>query len=213
MKRALALARKQVRGVLDVCPGAAIVVRFHVNAPYWWNERNRNECTQYADGPTDTRNYGPPNDLENGDVDRPLRASLASEKWRSASAEKLAEFCRNFSTTPEGASVIGIHVSGGVYGEWHYWGFIDHDPDTSPAMTNYFKKWLEQKYKTQERLRDAWKDPGVDFEQASIPSTSERDTTYAGVFRDPVREQRLIDYFECQQFVVAEDIIFFCKSF
>ncbi|HVY74816.1 MAG TPA: hypothetical protein VG890_08310, partial [Puia sp.] len=73
----IAKAQRQVRGVLDACPDAGVVIRVHVNAPYWWNEENREECTQYADGPVDARSYGPPNDNENGDIDHPLRASLA----------------------------------------------------------------------------------------------------------------------------------------
>jgi hypothetical protein len=32
-----------------------------------------------------------------------------------------------------------------------------------------------------------------------------------GIFRDPQKEQRVIDYYDCQQYVVAEDILHFCK--
>lgn len=141
-------ARRQVRGLLEVCTDAAVVIRIHVNAPFWWNEQNPQECTQYADGPVDKRTYGPPFNNEDGDIDRPLRASLASLKWRKESGERLKEFCTRMAAAPEGNSVIGIHVSGGVYGEWHYWGFINHDPDTGTAMTAYYKEWLKRKYKT-----------------------------------------------------------------
>jgi hypothetical protein len=203
--------QRQVRGVLDACPNAAVVIRVHVNAPYWWNEQNRDECTEYADGPVDTRSYGPPNDNENGDVDRPLRASLASLKWRTEAAEKLRQFCERLSSTPEGASVIGLHISCGVYGEWHYWGFIDHDPDTGPAMTKYFRNWLRSKYKTDQALQQAWKSTNFTLANATVPDLSERDTTHDGIFRSPENERRVIDYFKCQQFVVAEDIIEFSK--
>ncbi|HVG16658.1 MAG TPA: hypothetical protein VM935_16910, partial [Chitinophagaceae bacterium] len=53
----IAKVQKQIRGVLDVCPGASVVIRVHTNAPYWWNEQNREECTEYADGPIETRQY------------------------------------------------------------------------------------------------------------------------------------------------------------
>ena len=40
-------AQKQLRGVLDVCPSAAIFIRFHVNPPKWWQKKIRRKipCT------------------------------------------------------------------------------------------------------------------------------------------------------------------------
>lgn len=207
----IAKVQRQVRGVLDVCPEAGVVIRVHVNAPYWWNEQNPDECTQYADGPVDQRSYGPPFNNEDGDTQRPLRASLASMKWRNESGRRLNEFCRRLAQTPEGQSVIGLHVCGGIYGEWHYWGFIDHDPDTGPAMTSYFRQWLQQKYKTPQALQKAWNTTQYTFGNATVPDSKERNATTAGIFHDPAKEQRVIDYFICQQEVVAEDIEYFCK--
>ncbi|HVG13462.1 MAG TPA: hypothetical protein VM935_00840, partial [Chitinophagaceae bacterium] len=198
-------------GVLDVCPGASVVIRVHTNAPYWWNEQNREECTEYADGPIETRQYGPPFNNEDGDINRALRASLASMKWRKESGGKLAELCRRLSLTPEGNAVSGMHISGGIYGEWHYWGFIDHDPDTGPAMTRFFKEWLKKKYKTDAALQRAWAAKGFTLENATVPSTIERNAASNGIFKDPAKDKRIIDYFTCQQEVVADDIEYFCK--
>jgi hypothetical protein len=207
----IAKAQKQVRGLLDVCPDANIVLRIHVNAPFWWNEQNRAECTEYADGPIDQRRYGAPFNNEDGDIDRPLRASLASLKWRRESGEKLVEFCKKMSQTPEGAAVIGLHIAGGIYGEWHYWGFIDHEPDTGIAMTNYFRNWLKNKYKDNQNLQMAWNSKRFTLQNATVPDTAERNFTADGFFRNPAQEQRVIDYFTAQQEVVAEDIEYFCR--
>jgi len=207
----IAKAQRQVRGVLDVCPDANVVIRLHVNAPFWWNEQNRAECTEYADGPIDQRRYGPPFNNEDGDIDRPLRASLASLKWRTASGEKVIEFCKKLATTQEGAAVIGLHIAGGIYGEWHYWGFIDHEPDTGTAMTNYFRNWLKIKYKSNQTLQTAWNSKKFTLESATVPDTTERNFTADGFFRNPSKEQRVIDYFMAQQEVVAEDIEYFCR--
>lgn len=204
-------AQKQVQGVLDVCPNANIVVRIHVNAPFWWNETHREECAAFADGPLDTRRYGPPFNMEDGDVGRPLRASLASQKWRTEAGQQLKTFCAKFAKTKQSKSVIGLHISGGVYGEWHNWGFIDHDPDTSPAMTRYFQQWLTNKYKTDHALQTAWKSTQYKLSTATVPDTTERNFTADGIFRDPKKEQRVIDYFIAQQEVVVEDIEYFCK--
>lgn len=207
----IAKARKQVRGLLEVCPDASVVIRVHVNAPFWWNEANPDERVEFANGPVDNRPYGPPYNNEDGDTDRPFRASLASLKWRHESGNKLIEFCRRMADTPEGKSVIGIHVSGGVYGEWHNWGFIANDPDVGKPMTNYFRNWLRNKYKTNAALQKAWKNTKYTLDNATVPDTSERNFTSDGIFRDPQKEQRTIDYFTAQQEVVAEDIEYFTK--
>jgi len=207
----IAKAQRQVKGVLNMCPDANVVIRIHVNAPFWWNEENKDEATQFADGSLDQREYGAPFNNEDGDTDRPLRASLASEKYNKLAGTKLAEFCKQLAGTPEGNSVIGIHVSGGVFGEWHYWGYPNHDADTGPVMTNHFRKWLKNKYKTDYGLQKAWANNKYNLNNASVPDTIERLYTSNGNFRDPAKERRVIDYFTCQQEVVADDIEYYCK--
>ncbi|MCU0393301.1 MAG: beta-galactosidase [Thermoflexibacter sp.] len=205
-------AQRQVRGVLAQCPDANVVIRIHVNAPFWWNEANKDECTQFADGEVDeSLKAGPPFHNEEYDINRSLRASLASEKWKVEAGQKLVEFCKKLSKTAEGKSVVGMHVSGGIYGEWHYWGFIKHDPDTGKAMIQYFRNWLKNKYKTNENLQKAWKSNAFSFENVTVPNVEERLKTQDGIFKDPAQEQRVIDYFTAQQQVVADDAIYFCK--
>ncbi|HZF64417.1 MAG TPA: hypothetical protein VEZ55_08035, partial [Chitinophagaceae bacterium] len=207
----MAKVQRQVKGVLDACPNAGVVIRIHVNAPFWWNEKNPEECTKYADGPIEQRTYGVPFNNEDGDVDRALRASLASMKWRKEAGEKLKQFCKRLYNTPEGNSVLGFHVRGGIYGEWHYWGFIPHDPDTGPAMTAYFREWLKKKYKTDKNLQSSWRTKAFTLNNATVPGKEERIFTADSIFHDPAKEQRVIDYFIAQQEVVAEDIEYFCK--
>ncbi|HEX8530753.1 MAG TPA: hypothetical protein VF646_12055 [Cytophagales bacterium] len=208
----MAKVRRQVRGVLDQCPDAGVVIRVHTNAPFWWNQAHPEECTQYADGPVDTTLLaGPPYHNEEHDIDRALRASLASAKWRQASGEKLRELCRKLAATPEGNAVVGMHLSGGIYGEWHYWGFIGHDPDTGPAMTGYFRNWLQARYKTTKNLQKAWKTDAFTLDNATVPGVAERLRTHDGIFKDPGQDQRTIDYFTAQQQVVAEDALYFCR--
>ncbi|MFQ9504155.1 MAG: hypothetical protein ACLR1G_09735 [Alistipes indistinctus] len=159
----VSLAQKQIRGVLDVAPDACIILRVHTDAPYWWNEANRDQCTEYADGPIqEYYKPGPPHNNEDFSIMRSLRASLASQKWKQEAGEKLVEFCKKLSQTEEGDAVIGMHISGGIYGEWHYWGFVDHDPDTGKAMTAYFRNWLRNKYGTDKKLQQAWNSGTMD---------------------------------------------------
>ena len=204
-------ARRQIRGVLDVCPGAGVVIRLHVNAPPWWNAAHPDECVGYADGPVDSppaRGIERPIDR---DLERCLRQSLASTAWRDQAGERVRDLCRQLSRTREGAALIGIQPANGVFGEWAYFGFILHEPDTGPAMTRAFREWLALRYGSDDALRAAWADPGAVIDTAAVPGTAERVRTSHGVFRDPQKERRVIDYWQCQHQAVAESIIHFCR--
>lgn len=68
----------------------------------------------------------------------------------------MREFCRRLAGTREGKAVIGIHLSGGVYGEWHPWGFIKQEQNVSTPMQTAFRKWLTNKYISDKNLQTAW---------------------------------------------------------
>jgi hypothetical protein len=204
-------ALMQIRGALDANPNAAVMFRLHVNAPRWWQEKHQEEAIVYSDAKSiKDYNVGYGSLIE-GDVTNIARFSLASEKWRNEASETVKKFCKELAKTPEGNALIGIQVACGVYGEWHYFGFTQHDPDLSQPMTNYFRNWLKKKYKTNEALGQAWGKSNVTFETAAVPGSDERNYTLYGVFRDPDKERNVIDYFEAQHLVVAEDILHFCK--
>ncbi|MEN6372961.1 MAG: hypothetical protein ABFD64_13215 [Armatimonadota bacterium] len=193
--------KKQIDATLAVCPDAAIMIRLHVDAPGWWIDENPKELVEYCTGTYDS----------NDDAQRAKRQSLASFKWRKDATERVKEFCDTLSSSPEGDRVIGIHLAGGVYGEWHYWGFFN-EPDTGAVMTSCFRDKLREKYKTDQALQAAWNDAKVTFETASVPNLEERAKTEHGAFRDPQKEQKVIDYYECQQKIVADDVLYFCKT-
>jgi hypothetical protein len=203
-------AQQQLRGVLNNCPDAAIMIRFHVNPPKWWQKKFPEENTVYADTKPMRDSQGLHRIIED-DEENPDRFSLASKKWKDEASAKTKEFLQKLQSTSEGNAVFAIQVASGVYGEWHYWGFINNEPDMSAPMLEYFREWLKVKYKTDAALRKAWSDATATLGSATIPSIEQRRSTKAGVFRDPQKERKVIDYYEAQQTVVADDIIHFCK--
>ena len=205
------LVRRQIRGVLAVCPDAAIMIRLHVNSPPWWNQQNPDELVRYADGPVaDIQPWGMVRPLE-GDLERTPRHSLASLKWRRDSGAVVAQLCHELARTPEGNHLVSLQLAAGVFHEWHYYGFIDHEPDTGVAMTAYFRRWLQAKYPDDAALRTAWNNPQVTLESADVPGVVEREHTTDGYFRDPTKERQVIDYYECQHLSVQESAEHFCR--
>jgi hypothetical protein len=203
-------ARKQIRGVLDACPDAAILMRLQVTAPRWWLRAHPEEWVRYADtGYDEESDIGFPRIIEEDNF--PVRrVSMASLPWRTEAGNTLRQFLRLLAATPEGNALAGIQVANGIYGEWHNWGFFRNEPDTSAPMAAAFRVWLKNSYDTEPALRSAWHSTTATFASASVPTIRERETT-AGIFRDPVREQKTIDYYTCVHQLVVDNIIYFAS--
>lgn len=208
----LDLARRQLRGVLEAAPGAVLFLRLHINAPFWWNRAHPEETVEYADveGKLPEEFWGirrhvvDAYDLEGGRLH-----SLASERWRADTTEVLRRLLGALADSPEGNALGFVNVCTGVSHEWHYWGFLKHDPDTSAPMTRHFRGWLRRKYGDVPALRAAWDDPAVTFESARVPGSQARNRTLDGVFRDPRRERAVMDYYEAQHEIVADQVLYF----
>ena len=183
--------RKQLSGILSVNPKAKIIVRINVSAPQWWLNQNASEiCRTTCNGSRKDEFAG--NTAE----------SLASVKYAEFANRSLRRFLRDLENTPEGDSVIGFHIGGGVYGEWHYYG-IYNEPDASEPMRRKFVAFAKDRYGSIERINAAWKTGFGNFDAITVPSYDCRSRTTDGDFRNPQEERYVIDYYECQQATVS----------
>jgi hypothetical protein len=208
----LSYAQKQVRGVLDVCPDASIMFYITLTPPRWWHHKNPDECVVYADGPH--RPYyesGLRASAYDDGFDFTFKYSLASKKWRKDVSDILAEFCKQFSKTEEGKVVFSLIITAGIFGENNYFGFINNEPDNSKPMIERFREVEKEKYKTNRALQQAWHDKNITFETIQGPTMDERINKSTEVFRNPEKEQKMIDYFQCYHSVVADEVIHFNK--
>lgn len=207
----LEMARKQIAGVLAQRADAAVMLRLHVRPPGWWMKKHPGENTRYWDTEALPNYPGGFQRILEDDAAAPTRTSLASNLWWKEMGAQVERFCRELAQTPEGNSLMGIQVAGGVYGEWHYWGFNAHEADASDPMRHYFRQWLETKYKSTAALQQAWADATVQFETVTVPNLSERQLPGHDYFRDPARHRKVIDYYEAQHERVADSILYFSK--
>ncbi len=183
--------RKQLRGILDIEPQAMLVTRINVSAPAWWLQKHPGETCKVT-------KPGPDNNHFSGN----RAESLASEKYRDFAHTHLEAFLSELARLPEGDRVIGIHIGGGVYGEWHYYG-IFNEPDASEPMRHEFIRYARATYSTPEKLEAAWKTGFASFDDIVVPGYERRHQAADGEFLDPREDQYVIDYYHCQQRVIS----------
>lgn len=182
-----------VDSVLEVNPNALIIPRFGVTwPPQWWIEQHPDEMMLFNTGERHT-------------------ASVHSRVWRKAAAENVTALVKHLEQK-YGEHMLGYHTSGHNTGEWFYdkvWegklgGF-------EPPTLDAFRTYLKTKYKTQEALRRAWHSPGATFESVRVPTWTQRTRCKAGHFRDPILEQKTIDFFEFQNHDMATAVEELCE--
>jgi hypothetical protein len=183
--------RRQLQGILDVNPQAMIVARINVSAPEWWLAANPGERCQVTAHEGKTEAFGG-NRME----------SLASERYAEFAEQHLRAFIREVAVLPEGDRVIGFHLGGGVYGEWHYYG-IFNEPDASASMADKFRAFAQHRYVSLEGINSVWKTTFTKLEEIAVPTFERRYQLADGDLRDPEQDRIVLDYYECQQKVLS----------
>jgi len=195
----ITFAKKQIRGAMDLRSDCAVMLRLHVNPPFWWINAHPETLTRFADAETvPLPDYLPKfRGYIEDDLKPRASCSYASELWYDYMSRQVERFLCELEKTPEGGRVFAIQIANGVYGENHYWAFLHHDPDISEPMRKRFAKFLTEKY-------------GGDFSSVQVPGI-ERNTVSCGIFRDPKKERLVSDYYECQHKTVTDSILGFAK--
>jgi len=134
------------------------------------------------------------------------RISLASQIWKQAQVQGLKELTEHIKTSSYANRIIGVILSGGG-GEWcDNW-------DTSQPALNGFRKWLKAKYKNDvASLQSAWHNKNINFETLTIPKLRELQRGDCGIFLDPRKSQRIIDYFYYYSSVTCDVVADFARA-
>lgn len=185
-------------------PDGYFLPKIYVWAPQWWKDQHPGELQDYALP-----------DAYDSDAGKPAREmkheSFASGLWKQQAGEALRRMIRHILDSPYADRVMGIHIGGGIASEWHPFGAVGL-PDTSEPMRQKFISYARQRYENDvARLRTAWGEPAVTFASIRIPTAAERWAGDVGMFRNPARSRKVIDYYECYHRTVVEAIDHFCR--
>jgi len=181
------------RNVLAGNPHALLIPRIPMNPPDWWKSAHPDEVMQWEDG-------------------RREMAVVASPIYRHDASERLSELVAHLEKI-FGENVAGYHPEGQNTGEWFYQDTWKRPLNGyAPADTVGWRRWLRERYKTDDALRLAWNDDKAALDTAEVPSPEARRSNAGGIFHDAAREQRLVDWAEYQQQAMADCVCAFAHA-
>ena len=175
------------------------------HGPQWWNILHPEETIKY--GRVSTK-YSNRDNI--GSYEAP---SYASELWLKEASETIRRLVEHIEKSPYAKRVFGYRISAGVYSEWHYYGMAHSMPDVSEPMTKLFRSYLRERYKGDvKKLRKAWNQPEVTFENAVPPPEDVRMQVLDGVLRDPVKNAWTVDFLHCMQLSLRNALLTLNKA-
>jgi len=194
-------ADRALQEVARLNPHALVSIRAGLYSPPWWDQAHPDEVVAFADG-TRERNY-----LHSA---KRTQASWASRRWRRDACRVLREFVRHIEAGPHGERVFAYLLCSGITCEWG-WRGSDGFLDYSPAMQDYFRRWLLDEYPSDAALQEAWRNPSVKRATAPLPSAEDR-LKGVGDWRDPARDAAAIDFQRCLSDAMAGAIAALCRA-
>ncbi len=196
---------QRVAMILQSNPKAYIFPRLYLHAPKWWCNEHPDDVV-IAEKPDGTRYVFPHTS------GRPA-PSWASQAWREDTIKGLRKLIEYVEDSPYANNFIGYHLASGTTEEWMMWGSNENAwVDYSPANIRYFRKWLADKYKTDDALQKAWNDENVTLATAEIPSYKQRAESKLGYMRNPQTEMQVIDFYTYNSWLVADTITTFATA-
>ncbi len=123
--------------------------------------------------------------------------SAASEEWVRDASAAMAAFVRHFEEQ-YGDRVFGYQLGGNISCEWfRWWTYIPNVyEDYSAIAEEAFRRFLRERYGTDDALRAAWNRDGVSLATAVVPRPRELHEARWGFLRDPARERPVLDWLD-----------------
>lgn len=187
-------------------PRAWMLLTFTLDTRYhsWWLKQHPEAMCQMEGGETVIGDY------HGGRRQLP---SYGSPVWREAYSDVVRNLIRHLRQTPYAERIIGFHPCSGISWEWFHWGSQSGElVDYSQAGQADFRRWLRERYGTDDVLRQAWGQGGdLSLASAQVPAGERRRGPAQGLFFDPGTQRDVLDYNAYQHDVVADTILHFAR--
>ena len=186
--------------LLANAPDACIIVQVSTYMPPWWLKENPDDATAF---------YGGEKAVLNNDFQ-----SLASEKWLKDMDYALRRLIRHMENQKYSSRIIGVVPSDGSTFEWMWSVGRGHQSRTfsgySPVALASFRKFLREKYQSDETLSAVWKRPGAKIAEVMPPPPERLDSASLIDMLDPRKDKDLMDWFEYRNKIISDDFITLC---
>ena len=183
----------QIRRLLAVNPDAYFIVGYWTNITEIqpWMNANPDEMVEYAD--PDPR-FGT---QINSYFAQPRAPSFASKAYRRYVCDLVEAFAGYVRSKPWGRRIAAMRIGYGPSNDGMPWG-CHRMPDCGKRMTEAFRRFLKERYGTDDALRKAWGDASVTLATAQVPGKEARIGS-GGYVRDlaDLRDRRTCDYYLC----------------
>ena len=191
--------------MLKLAPEAYFILQTAVMQEKEWLKQNPDERVGYSN-PVKPRAGGRPDD--DGYYGGQLAPSFASKAYRKKVADNFISFMKYASGKPWGNRIIGCSIGYGPSGDGLPFGVVNGMPDCGRRMTEAFRRYLTEKYKTDSALQKAWQDRSVTLKTAAVPDKNQR-WGQGHFLHDPAdpKDARLLDYYHCYHREFADFII------
>jgi hypothetical protein len=190
----------RLQEVIDADPEALFLLRMGFETRWlmnnWWNQLYPDELEVLSNG------------------EKPSQ-SFASKLWQNEVKALLTAYIEFLRTAGLYERVIAYQIATGTCGEWiKDWSSMQMEcGDYSQPMRLHFQDWLRQRYQHDPaRLQAAWGDALVSFDSAEVPTAEEQFKTSHFLFRDPHREQKVVDFYQCYAELSADTLLDFCHT-
>lgn len=175
---------KVCKRIYDVNPNAKLILRYGIHS-----------TPQYSN--VDNSAMGA---INNGAIAY-NQCSLASEAWLEG-AKKMVRALAQVVMSDDFIKkmVIGYQPAAGDAGEWFGPEYWNGGLDTSQNNLNSYRKWLKEKYKSNQALQQAWGDSKVTLSTVQLPDFNDIPGIKGGYaateqfIMTDVKNQRYVDY-------------------
>jgi len=193
-----------MRAIIEANPDILVLPRFGLEPPAEWRERHPDELMLHYQ-------------IATGEKVLNHRVAVTSQAWRRDVVAVWRKTIEHMEAQ-WGEHILGYHPGASHALENSY----DWDCEWNSSLigeyslhqASAFREWLRTRYHNDPaNLQDAWKMPGLAFEEAEIPPPAARvRIRHETSVLDPARHQRVIDYQTFHSEAMADAVLHVCKA-